>query len=92
LKHQDHARIANKPKAYYYVHAEDYFQQGLTLARQMGHRERTCVLLSDLGTLAQDQEDYKRAKDYFQQGLEVARQMGHHERINHLLAHLKALP
>jgi tetratricopeptide (TPR) repeat protein len=58
-----------------YTLAEKYFQEGLELARQIGHREWTGMLLNNLGMTASKQEKYFHADAYFQESLALARQI-----------------
>ena len=71
-----------------YSSAEAYFQEGLVLARQIGHREWTAALLSNLGDAASELRKYGQAEAYFQEGLVLARQIGHREWISALLINL----
>ena len=59
-----------------YSQAEDYFQEGLVIARQIGHREWISISLINLGSIAQKQGKYARAEVYLQEGLALAQQIG----------------
>ncbi len=71
-----------------YPKAEQYFQQGLFIARQIGHREWISALLCNLGEAANAQGHYIQAQDYFRDGLIFARQIEHREWISVLLLNL----
>ena len=71
-----------------YSQAEDYFREGLSLARQIGHRELISLLLSNLGATVVEQGNYSQAEDYFREGLALARQIGHREWKSFLLINL----
>src|SRR5262249_46485061 len=58
-----------------YVQAEFSFQEGLELARQIGHHERISFLLLNLGMTARKQGHYNKAKPYLQEGLALANQI-----------------
>src|SRR5262249_12092857 len=58
-----------------YVQAETYFQEGLELARQMGHREWVSALLLNLGMTARKQGHYNEAKRYLEESLALANQI-----------------
>ena len=57
-----------------YVQAEIYFQEGLELARQIGHREWMSIFLLNLGMTARKQDHYNEAKPYLQESLALANQ------------------
>ena len=58
-----------------YAQAEAYFQEGLLLARQIGHREWISGLLINLGLTIRKQGKYVDAEAYLQESLELARQV-----------------
>ena len=58
-----------------YVQAEISFQEGLELARQIGHREWISILLINLGMTARKQGHYNEAKPYLQESLALANQI-----------------
>jgi len=59
-----------------YAQAEEYLQEGLVLARQIGHREWMGPLLINLGLTLRKQQSYVRSEMYFLEGLNLARQIG----------------
>jgi tetratricopeptide (TPR) repeat protein/transcriptional regulator with XRE-family HTH domain/DNA polymerase III delta prime subunit len=71
-----------------YTQAHTYYQEGLTLARQMDHGDLTCLLLMNIGVVATEQGDYTQAQTYFQEGLALAQQLGHRAHICVLLSNL----
>ena len=71
-----------------YTQAHTYYQEGLTLARQMNHGDLTCLLLMNIGVVATEQGDYTQAQTYFQEGLALAQQLGHRAHICVLLSNL----
>lgn len=64
-----------------YERAETYPQEGLTLARQIGHRELISIFLLNLGTLAYEQQNYAQAETYLLEELALVRQLDHREWI-----------
>ena len=68
-----------------FARAEAYFQEGLTLARQMEHREWICALLINMGLTLRKQGNHTQAEDYFQESLLLARQLGRSEMTSHAL-------
>lgn len=71
--------------------AEIYFQEGLSLARELGDDERICDLLTDLGSIFWRRSVYVQAEVYLQEGLSLAHKMGHYERIYMILKNLGAV-
>jgi tetratricopeptide (TPR) repeat protein/transcriptional regulator with XRE-family HTH domain len=72
-----------------YTLAEQYSQEGLSLARQFGQQHDTeSALLTTMGLVAYNRGDYVRAKGLFEEGLRLARELEDHERICILLIHL----
>ncbi len=71
-----------------YAQSEVYLQEGLTLAHQVGDRNRICTILINLGATAGEQGNFRLAEEYFQGGLMLARQIGHREWISALLSNL----
>ena len=58
-----------------YVQAEISLQEGLELARQIGHREWMSILLINLGITAHRQGRYRDAEIYLQESLHLASQI-----------------
>lgn len=58
-----------------YVQAENYLQEGLELAQQIGHREWISLLLLNLGLTARKQGHSNEAKSYLQESLALASQV-----------------
>ena len=56
--------------------ARRYGEQGLALARRLGHRRGEAALLNDLGTVTVYQRDLKAATSYYQQATRVAATTG----------------
>lgn len=52
-----------------------YYEQALTLARQIGHRQGELIILSNLGYHAADLEDWTLAIRYTEQALLLAREL-----------------
>jgi tetratricopeptide (TPR) repeat protein len=71
--------------------AETYYQEGLSLARQLGHLLGTSALLNSLGRAATERGDYDLAERYLHEGLTLARQIEHPEQIGYLLGTLGML-
>lgn len=64
-----------------------YFQEGLSLARQLKHRQLVSDLLLHLGTLTTKQGEFSQAEAYLQEGLILARLLDHPQLIcRHLAA------
>ncbi|GHO43318.1 tetratricopeptide repeat protein [Ktedonospora formicarum] len=59
-----------------YHQAEMYLKEGLSIARQIEHREWTCVLIINLGLTTSKQGMYDQAEIYLQEGLVLSRQIG----------------
>lgn len=77
-----------------YSRAEQYFQEGLTLAHQSSDvraAERISSLLNDLGWVLWKQGTYTQAETYLQEGLALARQNEDRERISSILQVLGSL-
>jgi tetratricopeptide (TPR) repeat protein len=71
-----------------FTQAEALCQEGLALARQIGHQELTSLLLASLGAVAGRQSNYVQAEPYLLEGLALARQLGHRELQSRLLSNL----
>ncbi len=71
-----------------YSQAENYGQQGLTLAEELGQIDVESDLLTILGQVAFHRSDYAQATICYEQGLQLARQLGDDERISTLLCYL----
>jgi tetratricopeptide (TPR) repeat protein len=71
-----------------YTESASYLQDGLVLAKQIGHREQICMLLLNLGNIAIEQKHYAQAHIYLEEGLQVGRQIGLLEGISVLLINL----
>lgn len=59
-----------------YIQAEKYFEQGLTIARQIVNIEWESNLLTNLGLMTRKQGNYVQAETNLQEGLSLARQLG----------------
>jgi tetratricopeptide (TPR) repeat protein len=71
-----------------YAQAETHLQEGLTLAREIGHLELLGALLFNLGAVADHRGDYARAEAWYQEGLKLAREIGDLARVAWLLNNL----
>lgn len=71
--------------------AEIYFQEGLSIARELGDDEHICDLLTDLGSIFWRRSIYVQAEEYLQEGLLLARKIGNNERIYMILKTLGAV-
>ena len=58
-----------------YAKAEVYYSEALALARQIGNREWTGILLISMGKLAQKQGNYTQAGIYLLESLKLAQQI-----------------
>lgn len=50
--------------------------ESLTIAREIGHRERICLLLSNMGEVAMRQGDDQIAEVYLREAVEVGEAIG----------------
>jgi tetratricopeptide (TPR) repeat protein len=71
-----------------YAQAETYLQEGLALAREIGHLEILGALLFNLGAVADCRGDYAQAEAWYQEGLRLAREIGDLARVAWLLNNL----
>lgn len=71
-----------------YSKAEDYGQQGLALAQELGQIDVESDLLTILGQVAFRRGDYVEATIFYEQGLQLAHQLGDDERMSTLLCYL----
>lgn len=71
-----------------YTQAEQYFREGLVVARESGRQVVVSFLLANLGWLVMICGEYMQAEEYFQEGLSLAQRSGHRERISAQLANL----
>ncbi|MFZ0547134.1 MAG: tetratricopeptide repeat protein [Candidatus Promineifilaceae bacterium] len=62
--------------------AKERLQEGLTLARALFHQGGLGMILSNLGRLALNGQDWETAETYLQEALSVATTAQHHETIN----------
>lgn len=60
---------------------EEYLQESLAIARQIGNRAHICQLHLSLGAVAGEQKNYVQAEEYLREGLTLARQIGLREWI-----------
>lgn len=60
-----------------YAQSQVIREEGLALARQIGHQELTCSALSNLGSVIAEQGNYVLAERYYQEGLTLARSLGY---------------
>ena len=65
-----------------------YYQEGLALVRQIGHRGLVCLLISNLGDMAVVQGDYVQAEQYIREGISLAQHLENRTYLTFLLAHL----
>jgi len=68
-----------------FVQAEAYFQEGLTLARQIEHREAICGLFINLGIAKREQGNFAQAEACLQEGLTLAHQLERLEMTSYAL-------
>lgn len=61
-----------------YTQAIDYYQQSLTIAREIGDRQGEGNWLGNLGAAYHSLGDYPQAIDYYQQSLAIAREISDH--------------
>ncbi len=87
--HLNLGRLAQKRGRY--GQAQQYFVEGLALARRSGDRVTVSALLGSWGWLVMMCGEYARAEGYFREALALARELGHRERISTLLADLGVL-
>ena|GEM_PF-328315 len=69
---------------------DKYLQEAVTLTLQVGDPARICLVLGNLGSMAQKRGDLRQAEKYWQEGLVLARQIDNSEQIIHLLLGLAA--
>ena len=74
-----------------YDTARDYYQQCLSLARDIGHKHGTASILNNLGDVLYMQGDYTTARDYYQQSLALFRDGGNKHEIANSLSSLVVL-
>lgn len=74
-----------------YQQAEAYYNQSLSIARQINDRKRICWVLANFGTLAFARGKLKQAKRYYQQSLEMARRDDNPRNQAYALLHLGQL-
>jgi tetratricopeptide (TPR) repeat protein len=65
--------------------AEEFYQEGLSLAREIGCSDVISDLLQGLGALANKQGEYTSAEEYWMEGLALARAIGQPGRIAAML-------
>lgn len=68
--------------------AISYFEEGLVLARQIGHCADRCLLLSNLATVYVEQGNYDQAEVYLREGIELASRLENRNRLTVLLTNL----
>jgi tetratricopeptide (TPR) repeat protein len=71
-----------------YAQAEVRLQEGIALAREVGHLEMLSALLFSLGAVADYRGDYAQAEAWYQEGLKLAREIGDLARVAWLLNNL----
>ncbi|HLZ62738.1 MAG TPA: tetratricopeptide repeat protein [Ktedonosporobacter sp.] len=71
--------------------AEEYFQQALRYAQQVGLRQRISAILMNLGMNAFFQEEYAKAEQCYQEALVLAEEVEHHFRKGQVLQNLGML-
>jgi tetratricopeptide (TPR) repeat protein len=70
---------------------ETLAQTSLALAREIGHRDRICMLLSTLGTAMCFRGNYGQGEAYLEESLAMARQIANRQRVGVLLLTLGAM-
>ena len=71
-----------------YAQAEKYFEQGLTIARQIANIEWESLLLLNLGVSLQKQTKFIQAEKYLKQGLDLVIQIGIPQMVSNALYEL----
>jgi predicted ATPase/Tfp pilus assembly protein PilF len=74
-----------------YRAAQDFYQQSLAIALELGNKDGFAKLLHNLGNVAYDQGEYGAAQDFYQQSLTIHRELGNKRDIAMVLNGLGAV-